>query len=122
MLVGSSNRRRRSGTSGTMTFLSANLSVADVPISWNGNKLALTVTNAYGTNISLVTVTVTNAAIIPTIKATITGFSLANGTNVVINATNGQSGGTYYLLGATNLTTPLSQWLPLAALLSRQPT
>jgi hypothetical protein len=32
----------------------------------------------------------------------------------MISATNGQSGGTYYLLGSTNLTTPLSQWLPLA--------
>jgi hypothetical protein len=32
----------------------------------------------------------------------------------MITATNGQSAATYYLLGSTNLTTPLSQWLPLA--------
>lgn len=103
-----------SGASGITAPLSANLSVATVPIDWNGNTLALVVTNAYGTNISLVSVIVTNAVIIPTEKPTITGFSLVGGTEVMINATNGQSGGTYYLLGSTNLTTPLSQWLPLA--------
>jgi hypothetical protein len=103
-----------SGVAGTTAPISANLEVADVPFSWNGNTLALVVTNAYGTNISYVSVTVTNAFIIPTNKPTITGFSFASGTNVTINATNGQSGGTYYLLGSTNLTTPLSQWLPLA--------
>jgi hypothetical protein len=102
-----------SGTTNNMAPLSANLSIADVPVSWNGNTLALIATNAYGTNISLVLLTVTNAIIIPTNKPAITGFSLV-GTNVVINATNGQAGGTYYLLGSTNLTTPLSQWLPAA--------
>jgi hypothetical protein len=56
---------------------------------------------------------VTNSAIIPTNKPVITGFNLVGG-NVVVNATNGQTGGTYYLLGTTNLTTPLSQWLPLS--------
>lgn len=103
-----------SGTSSSLTPLSANLTVSDVPVSWNGNTLALVMTNAYGTNISLVSVIVTNAVIIPTIPPTITGFSLVSGTNVTINATNGQSGGTYYLLGTTNLTTPRNQWLPVA--------
>jgi hypothetical protein len=49
-----------SGTSSDMAPLSANLSVADVPSSWNGNILSLVVTNAYGTNISLVMLTVGN--------------------------------------------------------------
>ncbi len=48
------------GTTNTVAPLNANLSVADVPLSWNGNTLALVVSNAYGTNISLVSLTVTN--------------------------------------------------------------
>jgi hypothetical protein len=103
-----------SGASSSMTPLSANLTVSDVPASWNGNTLALVMTNAYGTNISLVSVTVTNSSIIPTNHPTITGFSLVGGTNVTISATNGQAGGTYYLLGSTNLATPIRQWLPVA--------
>lgn len=103
-----------SGTTNNMAPLGADLSIPDVPGSWNGNTLALIVTNAYGTNISLVTLTMTNSTIIPTNQPTITGFSLSGGTNVMITATNGQSSGTYYLLGSTNLTTPLNQWLPLA--------
>jgi hypothetical protein len=102
------------GVNNTTAPFSANLNVAAVPFSWNGNTLSLVVTNAYGTNISLVSVTVTNAFIIPTIKPTITGLSFVGGTNITINATNGQSGGTYYLLGSTNISTPLNQWQPLA--------
>jgi hypothetical protein len=47
--------------------------------------------------------------LIPTQSAGITGFSMENG-NVVITGTNGQSGGTYYLLTSTNLAMPVSQW------------
>jgi hypothetical protein len=36
-----------------------------------------------------------------------------SGTNVVLNATNGFTGGTYYVLTSTNLATPLSQWSPV---------
>jgi hypothetical protein len=36
-----------------------------------------------------------------------------SGSNVVLNATNGYIGGTYYVLTATNLTTPLNQWVPV---------
>jgi hypothetical protein len=103
-----------SGTSSDMVPLSANLVIADVPASWNGNTLALVVTNAFGTNISLVSLTVTNPVIIPTSTPTITGFNFAGGTNLVLSVTNGQSGGRYYLLSSTNLATPLSQWLPVA--------
>ncbi len=34
-----------------------------------------------------------------------------SGTNIVLNATNGFVGGTYYVLTSTNLNTPLNQWL-----------
>jgi hypothetical protein len=103
-----------SGTTNNVAPLIASLGYANVPSSWTGtNTLALVLTNAYGTNISFVLLTVTNSAIIPTNKPSITGFTIV-GTNVVINATNGQSGGTYYLLGTTNLIAPLSQWLPLS--------
>ena len=50
-----------SGATNNVAPLVANLSVSDVPLSWNGNTLALIVTNAYGTNISLVSLIVTNA-------------------------------------------------------------
>jgi hypothetical protein len=103
-----------SGITNDMAPLGANLNIPDVPNTWNGNTLALTLTNAYGTNITLVLLNVINTFIIPTNVPFITGFSIVNGTNVTVNATNGQSNGKYYLLGTTNLTTPLSQWLPLA--------
>jgi hypothetical protein len=64
-----------SGTSSDMVPLSVNLGVSDVPSSWNGNTLALIVTNAYGTNISLVTLTVGNPINV-------------NPTNIVATATN----------------------------------
>jgi hypothetical protein len=43
----------------------------------------------------------------------ITAISL-NSTNLVLTATNGVAGGTYYVLTSTNLSQPLSQWLPVA--------
>jgi hypothetical protein len=48
------------GITNDVAPLVANLGVSDVPFSWNGNTLALIVTNAFGTNISLVSLTVTN--------------------------------------------------------------
>jgi autotransporter-associated beta strand protein len=60
-----------------------------------------------------VAVTVISPVLIPTNSAGITGFNLLNG-NVVINGTNGQSGGTYYLLASTNLSSPVGQWTPVA--------
>ncbi|MDR3458182.1 MAG: hypothetical protein P4N60_12090 [Verrucomicrobiae bacterium] len=48
-----------------------------------------------------------------TIPPAITSFNLA-GSNVVISGTNGQSGGTAYLLVSTNLTRPLNQWKTVA--------
>jgi hypothetical protein len=66
-----------SGATSDMSPLSANLTVADVPASWNGNTLTLTVTNAYGTNISLVTLTVGNAV-------------NPNPTNIVFSVTGNQ--------------------------------
>ncbi len=40
----------------------------------------------------------------------VTSLVLASGTNVVLNATNGYIGGTYYVLTSTNLAAPLAQW------------
>jgi len=64
-------------------------------------------------NNSATTVTAIISTIVPTVPPHIGTFSLA-GANLVINATNGVTGGTYYLLGTTNLTKPLSQWTALA--------
>jgi hypothetical protein len=44
----------------------------------------------------------------------VTGIQLASGTNVILNATNGYIGGTYYVLTSTNVSTPLAQWQPLS--------
>ncbi len=56
---------------------------------------------------------VTSGPIVPTIPPRVTGFSLSGGT-VTITATNGVNGGTYYLLGTTNVATPIGQWVPVA--------
>jgi autotransporter-associated beta strand protein len=61
-----------------------------------------------------VNVTVLPSVLIPTTPAHISGFSLVNNTNVVINATNGETGGTYYLLESTNVAAPMSQWTAVA--------
>lgn len=66
--------------------------------------------NSVGFNVN---VTVVSPVLVPTNSAHITGFNLVNG-NVVINGTNGENGGTYYLLSSTNLTLPLGQWKPVA--------
>jgi hypothetical protein len=58
-------------------------------------------------------ITVVTAILVPTNSPTITHFSITNG-NVVINGTNGQAGGTYYLLTSTNVAKPLNQWLPVS--------
>ena len=58
-------------------------------------------------------VTAITTTIIPTVSPNISSFSLVGG-NVVINGTNGQSSGTYYLLASTNVATPLSQWTTVA--------
>jgi hypothetical protein len=60
-----------------------------------------------------VNVTVISPVLIPTQSAGITGFNMVGG-NVVINGTNGQSGGTYYLLETTNVADPISIWRSVA--------
>jgi hypothetical protein len=77
--------------------LTANLSVADVPLSWNGNTLALIVTNAYGTNISLVSLTVTNAV---NLNSSNMMFSVAGG-QLTLKWPSDQVGWT--LQGQTNI-------------------
>lgn len=51
-------------------------------------------------------------SIIPLVQPVITGVDLA-GSNLVLNASYGQSGGTYFTLSSTNLMLPLSQWTPV---------
>ena len=51
--------------------------------------------------------------VLPNVAPHITGFSLSGG-NLSVTATNGVNGGTYYLLGATNVATPINQWTALA--------
>jgi autotransporter-associated beta strand protein len=60
---------------------------------------------------------VVQTSIIPNVPPDITSFILAGnlaGTNVIMRATNGVNGGTYYLLATTNLALPLSKWIAVA--------
>jgi hypothetical protein len=36
-----------------------------------------------------------------------------SGNKVVLNATNGFVGGTYYVLASTNIATPIAEWIPV---------
>ena len=88
----------------------------------NGGALTITNQPALSSGLALsnslaidgsVKVIAVSTVLIPTNSAHITSFSLAS-TNLVINATNGQSGGTYYLLASTNMASPLGQWTAVA--------
>jgi hypothetical protein len=84
------------------------------PFTVGTTTVSCTATDQCGdTVISNFTVTVISGTLIPTNTPSITSFSLVN-TNVVITATNGQTGGTYYLLSSTNVALPRSQWTPVA--------
>jgi hypothetical protein len=63
------------GTTSTSATLDASLNYANVPASWNGDVLELTVSNAYGTTNVFVTPTIANINLNPT--------------NIVESATNG---------------------------------
>jgi hypothetical protein len=90
------------------TLLNAALTVADVPLAWNGDTLELTVTNAYGSTNTSVVVNITNGA--PSFTGTRLPISF---TNVI--TLYGGSGGTVgssptFTISATGIT-PLSyQW------------
>lgn len=106
-----------SGQNATLTFFDLDLDTAGKTLPTN----AVSVTGVlYGFQPTFsVGVTrwadiVTNLSVlIPTNTAGITSFSLSSG-NVVIKGTNGQSGGTYYLLASTNVAKPLGQWTVVA--------
>jgi len=53
------------------------------------------------------------AECVPPVQLGIASVSVS-GANLVLNATNGVSGGTYYVLMSTNLALPFSQWAPVA--------
>ncbi len=108
-------------STGTVTVLGAALQPGDTFTLFNKpltNGAALTVTGAgmnWANNLAVNgTIAVLGPAVlVPTNSAHITGFSLVNA-NVVINGTNGESGGAYYLLASTNVALPLSQWTAVA--------
>jgi hypothetical protein len=54
------------------------------------------------------------AAPFPSTGATITGISLQSGNNVVITGTNGLANSVYYVLSATNVALPLTNWTAIA--------
>ena len=64
-------------------------------------------------NNTVTNVTAIVSTIVPTVPPHVSSFSLTGG-NLVISATNGVNGGTYYLLGTTNAALPLNQWKALA--------
>jgi autotransporter-associated beta strand protein len=105
----------------TVTNLGSALQVGDTFTLFNKpltNGGAMTITGAgmsWQNNLAVDgTISVLGVAVlVPTNSARITSFSLASG-NAVINGTNGQSGGTYYLLGSTNVAQPLGQWTAVA--------
>lgn len=115
----------------TVSFTAAAVDNADNPVTnWNwdfGDGSTSTAQNPSHiyTAIGAFTAAVveTNSAGIPlagaaaTIQSTppqpgISGFSVS-GANLVLNATNGVSGLTYYVLTSTNVAVPLNQWLPV---------
>jgi fibronectin-binding autotransporter adhesin len=82
-------------------FTATNLPALTAGLSWTWNPLTGTLSVGSG------------GTIIPNIPPHITSYSFS-GTNLVINATNGVNGGTYYLLSSTNVAMPLDQWTAVA--------
>jgi len=113
---------------------------AEFIVSWNGSTLLDTTTintNAWTNMQFVVSATGTNTVlqfgfqdtnnflVLDDISFAPTNSSLApanpgissvtlSGANLVLNTTNGQPGGTYYVLTTTNLALPLSQWTRVA--------
>jgi len=90
------------------TLLQAGLYVANLPLSWNGDTLQLTVTNAYGSTNTSVVINITNGA--PSFTATRLPLSQ---TNVI--TLYGGSGGTVgssptFTVAATGITPLFYQW------------
>ena len=81
------------------TFSTINLPALSSGLAWN-NTLAVN---------GKITV-VSGGTIAPTVSAVITNFSLSQGTNIVLNGNNAQSGATYYLITSPNVAAPLNQW------------
>jgi autotransporter-associated beta strand protein len=88
---------------------SANITPVITGLGLASGSATVVTTTGSGGHVDLVV----NSSLIPTQSAGITGFNLV-GNNVVLNATNGQSGGTYYLLTSTNIANPIGVWAPVA--------
>jgi uncharacterized repeat protein (TIGR03803 family) len=74
---------------------------------------SLVATNTLGLSaigVGPIAITVTNVLVA---QPSISSVSVS-GENLVLSAANGVLGETYYVLSSTNLTTPLSQWVPVA--------
>ena len=115
----------------TVSFAAAAVDNADNPVTnWNwdfgdgSTSAAQNPSHIYAAiGVFTAAVVETNSAGIPiageaaTIQSTpaqpgISGLSIS-GANLVLDATNGQSGQTYYVLTSTNVALPLNQWLPV---------
>ena len=55
-----------------------------------------------------------NSGLIDVVAQPMIGNAMLAGGNLVLSGTGGTTNGTYYLLMATNLTTPLTNWVPVA--------
>ena len=90
--------------------------IVTTPTAGNATNIAAvasSVIDPNAANNTATNVTAITSTIVPTVAPHVSSFSLTGG-NIVISATNGVNGGTYYLLGTTNLTLPLNRWKPLA--------
>ena len=98
---------------GTTLFDQTNLPA----IGWTNIQLRVTATGAatvqFGFRNDNSYFGLDDISLVALVQPVITGVNLA-GTNLVLNARYGQSGGTYFTLTTTNLALPLSQWTPVA--------
>ena len=81
------------------SFTTITLPTLGAGLAWNTNQL-----NSSG----IISVVSTGSS------GVVIGSSYLSGGNFIFTGTGGTSGGTYYVLTSTNLTTPVSQWTPLA--------
>jgi len=90
--------------------------IVTAPTAGNATNIVTVASSVVDPNLANNTVTNVTAivsTIVPTVPPHVSSFSLTGG-NLVISATNGVNGGTYYLLGSTNAALPLNQWKALA--------
>jgi autotransporter-associated beta strand protein len=102
LVAGNSFKIIQAGTYVPSSFSTLNLPALSSGLNWNTSTLAVNGT-----------ISVASSSLIPTNSPGIVGFTLVN-PNIVINGTNGQQGGTYYLLQSTDAALPFVQWTPVS--------